>query len=396
MEKQLLIVTDAAASANSSTTREVVDLISECNKRGVVTHIYSARVAGDKGYEYASNGTYSWAPFYKSQSLLLRFVSENLLGVSLALKYIFLQKNKKNISTVLWITPSIFTIYLIIAIKKISKADVYLMLRDMFPYWLASVGRLHSTSCVYKFLVQFANYQMKLPKKIGVESEGAKKIFLKLYPEHIEKCEMLFNWMDCASTSTSLDKSGQPIRFIYAGNLGFAQGYDLIFSLISKYANSSDVEFHFIGRGEGFSILAKLKSSLSCGNLYFYEQLPVEYIDNFISQFDIGLIFLKNDLNGSNIPGKSMGYLLNGLPVFGSVNPECDLSTIVRINNFGFIDVSGDEDSFLDAAEMMLNNFRNGKYSSKNIGESAKKLFSPSSALQQILNSRVPRKTGHF
>lgn len=383
--RKLIIITDAAPSANSSTTREIVDICNECKRNGIATHVYAARLLPSEKYTASQNGTYLKPPFYKSQNLILRFISENILGLSLAAKYILLHKNKSDITNVLWISPSIFNIYLAVAIKITSNASIYLALRDMFPHWLVNIGRLDGRSIIYRFLNLIADFQMAISTTIGVESDKSKELFLELYPKYATKCEVLYNWMESEPLVGTEKYIRNPVRFVYAGNLGQAQGITSLQVLLEYFSNSSEVEFHFIGRGEGFLELAHLKNTLKSNNIFLHEPLPVTKIDNFIRQFHIGLVFLRSDLRASNIPGKAMGYLLNGLPVFGSVNPENDLPKIIGNNDLGYIDISGNPSMIVQSAKTVISNYRLNNYSPDSIRFKSVALFSPSTALNKIM-----------
>jgi len=383
--KSLLIITDAAPSANSSTSREVVDLIDECNRSDVATHIYSAWAFSGDIYQKATSGRYSKTLFYKSQNFILRFISENFLGVVLALKYLMSHKNKNDITNVLWISPSVFNIYLALAVRLTTNAKIYLMLRDIFPYWLASIGRLNPHGLIYAFLNMFARFQSKIAHTVGVESDRSLEIFKRLFPADFTKCEVLHNWMSTTPLEHVKNEVDSTVKFLYAGSLGLAQGHQLLIELIQNYKNSIDVEFHMIGKGEGFTILRQLKISSQLNNLWFHEELSLDKIDSFTRKFDIGLVFLDNDLDASNIPGKAMGYMLNGLPVFGSVNPGNDLPKLLEENDLGMLDISGDVSTFLKGAKEMLQRYRKAKYSRNQIRNSSMSLFSPSVALRQIL-----------
>lgn len=385
--KYLAILTDAAYSANSSTTKEIIDLISECNKNNKLTLVLSPSFDAEDRYKSATKGIYVKPCFYKHSNFILRFISENIIGFKLAIKYLLFCKDKRNISKVLWISPSIFNIYSAIIIKKFSNATVYLMLRDFFPYWLANVGILRKDGLSFKMLKLIADFQMNIVDKIGVESNKSLCFFKELYPQYSDKAEVLYNWIKSGKIEKNEKSNRDSIKLIYAGNLGMAQGVDLFVGLIKSLSDIPEIEFHLIGRGDGFTLINNIKSDLLLNNIFIYDEISADKIDDFIRGFDIGLVFLKNSLNFSNIPGKAMGYLVNGLPILGSVNPCCELNKIIMENNLGLLDVSGDINNFTDSARNMISDYKNGKYISDNIRMVSEKLFSANTAFQQINNN---------
>ena len=75
---------------------------------------------------------------------------------------------------------------------------------------------------------------------------------------------MLFrsNWLSKSSKSAcSINLNETKLRgrkiFIYAGNMGVAQGLESIISVINEFKNDEKIGFLFVGRGTLFSKIKK-------------------------------------------------------------------------------------------------------------------------------------------
>jgi glycosyltransferase involved in cell wall biosynthesis len=113
----------------------------------------------------------------------------------------------------------------------------------------------------YYLLKCFEKYQYQLADIIGVQSPGNKCYIENSQLPNLKKLEFLPNWMPSISSSAeardseysklSLQKtilSGRKI-FIYAGNLGEAQGIENLAHVMLKLRDRIDCGFLIIGRG---------------------------------------------------------------------------------------------------------------------------------------------------
>lgn len=381
----IVLITDAAPSAKSSTSREVQDFVDICNLNSTpISVIYPSKNNEDiyMGVEYSIT---CQPIFYKSNNLIFRLISEVLMALMLSIKILVKGTFRTNISKIIYISPSIFNIVPALLLKKITRVDIYLILRDMFPFWLVDIGKLNSKSITFKLLKMIADLQMSASNYIGVESKSSLNVFLKKYPMYESKTEILWNWITTKKVKDIVVKESMPIRVVYAGSLGEAQGIDHFIALIQYWKNRADIEIHILGRGVGIKKLINYAVAHNIKNFYINDQVELNEFDDFLSNFNIGLLFLNYDLKSSNIPGKFMSYVMNGLPVLGAVNPGNDLISFVRLNELGYLDSSGSENNFLDSADNMIREYKANKFSRKNIQNSSVEYFSTQKAYEKII-----------
>jgi len=380
----LVILTDAAPDMRTSTVREVIDLLAECKKNSILTIVLTAHSVNNIEYKDATHAIYIKTPFYKNKNYFLRVISENWLSLALILSFLWRFGFRINIRGVAWISPSIFNVWCALFLKTTYKAKIYLILRDLFPFWMSNASIIKNNGFFFRILKLIADIQMNISDRIGVESPSTISFFQEVYPKHLPKVEVLWNWMSLTGGDLRMIFNIQKISFIYAGNLGKAQGSEMFLALCERYASDPDVEIHFIGRGTEYEKILSFKQEKNIRCLNIHSQLSPEEIDDFIRKNSIGLVFLRPDLNASNIPGKFMSYVLNGLPVLASINPENDLCTIIKKFEMGRVDSSGQRESFILMAEEMIEDYRNSFFCSKKIVSNAQNLFSSQKAFMQL------------
>jgi len=102
-----------------------------------------------------------------------------------------------------------------------------------------------------------------------------------------------------------------------------------------------------------------------------------------LAEVDVGLFSLHRT---HNFPGKLLGYIVQVLPILGSINPENDLKETVEDAEAGFITINGEDDLFYQNACKLLD-----PVARKEIGNNAKKLlhekFSVAVAAEQIIST---------
>ncbi len=104
-----------------------------------------------------------------------------------------------------------------------------------------------------------------------------------------------------------------------------------------------------------------------------------------MAQVDVGLFSLSAKHSAHNFPGKLLGYMVQSLPILGSVNKGNDLMGLVNINQAGLISVNGEDDVFFENASKLQNDIE----LRKSIGDSGYKLLKKEFSVVNIASSIV-------
>jgi len=260
---------------------------------------------------------------------------------------------------IVWYSPSIFLGPIVRSLKKKSKCKSYLIVRDIFPEWALDMG-LIKKGPTYYFLKLNAHYQNSVANVIGIQSQGNKVYFESWNKKPQRKLEVLHNWLSLSGgvgCSISIRKSHLANKkiFVYAGNMGIAQGIHSILNLIILMRARKDIGFIFVGRG---SELAKFKenvSSLGLDNVAIYDEIHPDEIPELYAQCHVGIISLDERHKTHNIPGKFLSYLSANMPVLAIVNEGNDLVKLIEENQVGRTCIRHDQHSLKIAAESILN-----------------------------------------
>jgi glycosyltransferase involved in cell wall biosynthesis len=292
---------------------------------------------------------------------------------------------------VIWYSPSIFHGPLVKAIKKSSQCKSYLILRDIFPEWALDMG-LMSPGLTYTFFSAVARYQYSLADAIGVQTAG-NMVYLDKYSLSIgAKVEVLQNWLadvpslSCSVSIAETSLAGRKI-FVYAGNMGVAQGMDALLNLAERLRFRKDVGFLFVGRGSEAQRLSSDAVSRGLDNVMFHDEIDPDEIPGLYSQCHIGMLALDPRHKSHNIPGKFLTYMQSGLPVLASINPGNDLAKLIRDERVGKVAEGESIELMEQLALELIDSLGTDNDVSRRSRKLYSQLYSPEAAVRQIVEA---------
>ena len=241
---------------------------------------------------------------------------------------------------VVWYSPSIFHGPLVRALKRQSGCKGYLIIRDIFPEWAVDLGILRP-GLAYRFFQWIAHQQYNVADIIGVQTPGNLGYFKQWHEARQGRSlEVLQNWLDkpasarCRIRIAETQLAGRKI-LVYAGNMGIAQGMDILLKVAARMQARDDIGFLFVGRGGDAERLKESASERGLDNVLFRDEIDPDEISDLYDQCAAGIVALDPRHKSHNIPGKFLSYMQNGLPVLANVNAGNDLAHLIRCKNVG-------------------------------------------------------------
>lgn len=294
---------------------------------------------------------------------------------------------------VVWYSPSIFLGPIVNALKRESGCRGYLIIRDIFPEWAADMG-LMGKGLPYRFFKAIANYQYSVADVIGVQTPGNLAYFSAWLAKSRRRLEVLHNWLDhapnagCSISIANTQLAGRTI-FVYAGNMGIAQGMGVLLDLAEHLKDRTDIGFLFVGRGSDAQSLKSRAEKSRLDNVVFFDEIDPDEIPGLYAQCHIGLVALDPRHKTHNIPGKFLSYMLSGLPVLASINQGNDLEALIEQEGVGRVSTDSSGVSLAVLADGLVDEISNDRQIGVRCRKLAEKLFSPQTAAQQIVTAFV-------
>jgi len=353
----------------------VITPSSELNKKVEITLLDSVRVCRFKSGEIKNVGK------------VKRAINETLLSYNAWKSFKpYLQENKHDI--IVYYSPSIFWGGFVAKLKKMWSVPSYLILRDLFPQWAIDQKLIREGSMIEKYFRHFEKKNYTVADTIGLMSKKNLE-WLKKTSNLDANLEVFYNW--AANTPVKSKNNYKKLLgledkvvYFYGGNIGHAQDMMNIVRLAKSMSSHDKAHFVLVGAGDEVDLV---KNAIEKDNLTNMTLLPSVGQDDFkqmLAEFDVGLFTLHKDHSTHNFPGKLLGYMVQSLPILGSINIGNDLKEVVESYQAGLITINGEDETLLANALKFLDaDYR------KKIGENTqvllKSTFSVEAAVSQIL-----------
>ena len=299
---------------------------------------------------------------------------------------------------VAWYSPSIFHAGVAHWIKRRSQCPSYLIIRDVFPEWAVDMG-LMGKGLPYRFFKLVERYQYSVADTIGVQTAANLPYFSKWSTRSSRRVEVLQNWLaeardiGCRIRVADGKLAGRKI-FVYAGNMGVAQGMDILLDLAERLRGRSDIGFLFVGRGSEASRLRDDASRRGLENVDFHDEIEPNEIAGLYAQCDVGIVALDPRHKTHNIPGKFLSYMQSGLPVLANINAGNDLINLIAKERVGKVCSNHDAATLERLACELVEELGSDAGIAQRCRALAERMFSPTAVLNQIMaalaRNRVP------
>lgn len=289
---------------------------------------------------------------------------------------------------VVWYSPTIFLGLMAGTLKKKSACRSYLIVRDIFPEWAVDMGLL-SRGLPYRFFKIVERYQYSVANVIGVQSPANLSYFADWTLQPGRRLEVLQNWLaeapdlGCRISVADGPLAGRTI-FVYAGNMGVAQGMGILIDLAERLHSRRDIGFLFVGRGSDAKLLSEDAKRRGLDNILFHEEVEPSEIPGLYAQCHAGIVALDPRHKTHNIPGKFVSYMQGALPVLASINPGNDLAKVIEREGVGRACTDHSADTLQRLAEDLVDQIQKDSDMPARCRAVSAKLFSSETVVKQI------------
>lgn len=223
------------------------------------------------------------------------------------------------ISPIMQAIPAIF-------IGWIKGCPVVLWVQDLWPDSLSATGYVKNKTilklveCVVRFI--YAHVDLLLvqsPAFIKPVQQLTKNTKVLYYPNSVN---------DSFSSPSNveippLDKLGEGFSVMFAGNIGAAQGVDVIVEAADLLREHEDINFFVLGDGSCREEIVKAVQERSLSNFYLPGHFPVETMPGFMQKASVLLVTLTDQpIFHVTVPSKVQDYMAAGKPIVASLNGE--------------------------------------------------------------------------
>jgi glycosyltransferase involved in cell wall biosynthesis len=331
----------------------------------------------------------------KNVSKVKRAINETLLSYNAWQAYKKYFKNNRH-DLIIYYSPSIFWGGLVMKLKKLWGAPSYLILRDFFPQWVIDNGILSARSPITKYFRFFEWLSYRAADTIAIQSPKNREWFAKT-AQTGKPLDVLYNW--AANEPVSLSGSHyreawglkDKVVYFYGGNIGHAQDMMNIVRLAKNMRAEAKAHFVLVGEGDEVGLVRTSIQTEGLTNISLMPAVSQGEFKQMLAEFDIGLFTLHRDHTTHNFPGKLLGYMVQHMPILGSINSDNDLKPVIEDAGAGLITVNGDDEGLLNNALTLLHDEK----SRIQMGENANKLLNEQFSVESAVDKITAFAVGH-
>ncbi len=241
------------------------------------------------------------------------------------------------------------------------KPRFLLNVQDLFPQNAIDLGVLRNPWQI-RFFRWLESHAYRKAEVVTVHSEGNRQTILKVYPELINKLQILHNWVDVSHHSSEkleVDfraKWGITQRYVavFAGVMGPSQYLERVLEVAERLQDQSNLLFLLVGDGAENTKLKQLAEQKQLSNVRFQGFIGRDVYPDLLKICSLGLVCLSPKNQTPVVPGKILGYMAAGLPVVAFLHSQSDGHSIVREAACGVTADSADLDSCVAAFEEIM------------------------------------------
>lgn len=245
---------------------------------------------------------------------------------------------------VICLTNPAFFILFMPWVRKMTNCRYHILVHDIFPENLVSVGKLSNKNLMYYALKKI--YDKAYAAADSCISIGCDMTrVLEGKTNGTTPISLISNWADIhdvspqAKEDTKMYSEFEPffknkIVFQFAGNLGNAQGLDNVLRAIEQ-VNNPDVVFLFVGAGaKGAEIESFAKGHSNVIYAGFRNRITQ---NDFLNCCDIGIVTLADGMYGLGVPSKSYNIMATGKPILYIGEADSEIASVINRYGIGWV-----------------------------------------------------------
>ncbi len=285
---------------------------------------------------------------------------------------------------------------------RVRRARFLFAVNDLWPESVEATGMVRNQGFL-RFIGRLERFVYKRAAAIAVISNGIKQNLIgKGVPP--EKVHVIPHWADESlyrpvppdpELARNLGMAGR-FNVVFAGQLGLAQGLDVVLNAADELADIPDIQFIMVGDGTDAERLRRVAGERGLNNVRFLGHQPAVQMPHIFAISDVLLVHLRDEpLFRITIPSKTIAYMACGRPVLMAV--EGDAADLIRTAGAGVTCRAGDAK---DLAETVRRLSTMSRAALENMGRAGREAFVKSYSrgvlldrYEVILSRIAPRKS---
>ncbi len=269
----------------------------------------------------------------------------------------------RNIRVILSPSPPLTIGLINILIGKIKKAKVIYNVQEIYPDLLIELGNLKSGIIISLLKKIEKIVYNKSDMVLTIDEIFYNKIINRF--EDKSKLQIIPNFVDTEiykpifNFEKYIDKSHFPdndrIKLLYAGNIGFAQDWNILIE-IAKETKNEKVDFFVIGEGVLKGKLMSEIQKFSLSNIHVLHYQKRERIPAILNYADIHFIFMTPETEGQGFPSKVYTIMACGKPLLVCSGKNTPVVNFLNGKKCSFLITENDQKTKIQQVVKLIKN----------------------------------------
>jgi colanic acid biosynthesis glycosyl transferase WcaI len=247
------------------------------------------------------------------------------------------------------VIPTLLAATYAAALARVLKKRLVLWIQDLVLSAAASVGAGPTALRVLSATRSLEQLAVRAADAVVVCSPGFRD-YLGDGGADPRRIETIYNWADVDRISPRASRVNErPVRFLYAGNLGYTQGFETLVDAAQMAGDGVFVEI--VGAGNASETVHRLSARVP----QITVRPPVDRSDypDLLASADVQLVLQRRISAGANLPSKIATAMASGRPLLASIDPATPAADVLRASG-GAILVEPESPSALAAGMQQL------------------------------------------
>jgi colanic acid biosynthesis glycosyl transferase WcaI len=243
---------------------------------------------------------------------------------------------------IVYASPSFPGLLAPIAYSRTRRVPWVLWLQDILPDGAASAGIVADDSAVMRASRRLELAAYRSAARIVVISEAfVENLVAKGVPR--EKIELLYN--PATRVRAQPPAPAQSPRILSMGNIGHSQGLARLVAAFERSQEMRRLDAKLVITGSGVGA-ADLRAAIRSDRVEALGVVDDDRLEQELARADLALVSQRHGGAEFNFPSKLMNFMAYGLPVLAVVDPDSEVSRVVRLAGAGWVVDSADADAF--------------------------------------------------
>jgi colanic acid biosynthesis glycosyl transferase WcaI len=225
------------------------------------------------------------------------------------------------------VVPTLLSATYAAGLARVLNKRFVLWVQDLVLAAAESVGVGATASRVLAAARRVEQIAVRTADTVVVCSPGFRNYLVKGGAEAARRIETIYNWADVDEIAPSVrNVNGGPVRFLYAGNLGYTQGFETL--LDAARIGGDGIAVDIVGAGNASESVRRLAASVP--NVTVRRPVERRVYPGLLASADVQLVLQRKISAGANLPSKIATALASGRPLLASIDSATPAAELLR------------------------------------------------------------------